>query len=130
MARALQYKAYDGRPLNGRSFYRLKQTDFDGRFDYSPVVAVENTPEFQSMKLFPNPSSGNRLYVQLEGFQDEQLQLSLFNAVGNVYYHRREKIEASSFLLDIKPRQPLNPGIYYLKLISLKGEKIHKILIR
>jgi hypothetical protein len=36
----LDYATTDAAPLRGQSFYRLKQVDFDGAFEYSPVRAV------------------------------------------------------------------------------------------
>jgi hypothetical protein len=36
----LNYHAVDENPLSGVSAYRLKQTDFDGRYQYSGLVAV------------------------------------------------------------------------------------------
>ena len=35
------YAAKDNSPYNGISYYRLKQTDFDGKFEYSNIVAVD-----------------------------------------------------------------------------------------
>lgn len=43
----LNYRAMDEHPFTGISYYRLKQTDYDGRFSYSLVAPVEfkqNTP--------------------------------------------------------------------------------------
>ncbi len=34
------YNAEDTRPLEGLSYYRLKQTDYDGKFTYSPIKSV------------------------------------------------------------------------------------------
>ena len=34
------YSLVDNMPLSGTSYYRLKQTDFDGKFSYSPIVAI------------------------------------------------------------------------------------------
>ena len=36
----IDYATTDVAPLRGQSFYRLKQVDFDGTFEYSPVRAV------------------------------------------------------------------------------------------
>lgn len=36
----LTYKLYDSSPLNGLSYYRLRQTDFNGNTTLSPVVSV------------------------------------------------------------------------------------------
>lgn len=35
------YKVYDSSPLKGISYYRLKQTDFDGQTSYSRIVSAE-----------------------------------------------------------------------------------------
>jgi hypothetical protein len=35
------YTAFDITPLYGRSYYRLKKTDYDGKFTYSEVVVVD-----------------------------------------------------------------------------------------
>lgn len=52
----LQYEEFDENPLNDVSYYRLKQTDFDGNYTYSNIVAVNI--EGKPVELFPNPVSG------------------------------------------------------------------------
>lgn len=39
-SRTLNYLFVDERPLYGVSYYRLKQTDFDGKYSYSQIVAI------------------------------------------------------------------------------------------
>ncbi|MCX6290527.1 MAG: hypothetical protein NT126_02030, partial [Bacteroidetes bacterium] len=51
----LNYSFPDEHPLTGISYYRLKQTDFDGRFSYSPVVMISYKKD-QKFYLYPNPS--------------------------------------------------------------------------
>ena len=45
-------------PHFGISYYRLKQIDFDGKFEYSKSVVVSN---YQSLnaRVYPNPNTGN-----------------------------------------------------------------------
>jgi hypothetical protein len=52
------YETVDDGPYKGVSYYRLKQTDFDGQFTRSAVVRVyiENTAE---IVIYPNPFSGS-----------------------------------------------------------------------
>lgn len=48
----IDYHAYDARPVSGISYYRLKQTDFDGAFEYSYIVSVFNgNEEIQLIKV-------------------------------------------------------------------------------
>ncbi|MFY0594779.1 MAG: hypothetical protein JXQ92_19245, partial [Roseivirga sp.] len=44
------------KPANGLSFYRLKQTDFSGEFEYSEIRSVRVESLFQaSYRAYPNP---------------------------------------------------------------------------
>lgn len=55
----LYYKTTDDDPFHGITYYRLKQTDFNGHFSYSDVIAVVNEQEDLSLaNLHPNPSLG------------------------------------------------------------------------
>ncbi len=51
------YSFVDNNDLIGAVQYRLKQTDFDGGFEYSVVVTVEpeNKPKFKLSQNYPNP---------------------------------------------------------------------------
>lgn len=54
----LYYTAWDENPMQGMCYYRLKQTDFDGAFEYSHVVAVKiNSGEHGTVQAYPNPTT-------------------------------------------------------------------------
>ncbi len=48
--------SYVDTELKGETYYRLKQTDYDGKFTYSNIEVVSSKKE-PSVKIFPNPSS-------------------------------------------------------------------------
>jgi hypothetical protein len=52
---SLSYQTYDPYPLKGISYYRLKQTDYDGKFTYSSIESISNT---EGVMVLPNPGSG------------------------------------------------------------------------
>ena len=57
----ISYEYLDAKPLPGRLFYRLKQVDFDGRFEYSYIISVltGELPQLQVQSLYPNPTAGD-----------------------------------------------------------------------
>ena len=54
----LSYAAYDELPIAGISYYRLKQTDFDGRYEYSDIKAV-SFYDSEKFNIIPTPSEEN-----------------------------------------------------------------------
>ncbi|NQX98867.1 MAG: T9SS type A sorting domain-containing protein, partial [Flavobacteriales bacterium] len=50
----LNYYDIDENPYKGVSYYRLKQTDFNGDFEYSKIVTINNIKE-GTITAFPNP---------------------------------------------------------------------------
>ncbi|MEM0991793.1 MAG: T9SS type A sorting domain-containing protein [Bacteroidota bacterium] len=63
---AKQYDFLDVLPYSGTNYYRLKQMDFDGDFEYSKIISVQwKATNESNLKIFPNPST-NRLYYLLK----------------------------------------------------------------
>ena len=52
----LNYTEYDRSPTQGLSYYRLKQIDNDGTYNYSNTVSVVYGSK-SKVKLIPNPSN-------------------------------------------------------------------------
>jgi len=49
------YTFTDTKPLLGMNYYRLRQVDFDGKYEYSGIVNVEHTSD--DVYLYPNPAT-------------------------------------------------------------------------
>lgn len=117
----LYYNFDDSEPLEGISYYRLKQTDFDGKFEYSKVIAVENCKEASvKLSIYPNPSNGT-FFIMYSGNQEEISAIKVFNVIGKMVYHSN----TYQSIIDISDNQS---GIYFVQLISQKGTLIEKII--
>lgn len=79
----LSYSEIDYNPYNGLSFYRLKQTDFDGQFEYSKIISTHiKNNEKSHVKIYPNPSNNQ---IIIEGSPSELEEVKIFNSLGQKY---------------------------------------------
>jgi hypothetical protein len=114
----LSYAFTDEEPLMGNAYYRLKQTDFDGKFEYSGIVAVLNAINKPDVQLYPNPANGAVIITGME-----QADLIIVNSVGNKVVVQ----QLSALNATIDTSNMLN-GIYYV-YISLGKESVVKKLV-
>ncbi len=84
---AQEYHFIDYHPLRGISYYRLKQTDKNGQFSYSPMVRVDNSATAGQMQLFPNPASGDE-NIMLEIRSEEPVIIDIYDTNGKLIYTR------------------------------------------
>ena len=69
------YSIEDNCLCNGITYYRLKQTDFDGASTFSASVSVFSESD---ITIFPNPSSGE---ITVAGLK-ENVKMEVFNSIG------------------------------------------------
>jgi hypothetical protein len=71
------------RQLNGNGYYRLKQVDKDGRFEYSKVIrTTTNCSDKGRVLVYPNPINyDQKLIVNISGYAG-RIRAELFNADG------------------------------------------------
>ncbi|WP_304234679.1 T9SS type A sorting domain-containing protein [Jiulongibacter sediminis] len=106
------YQFTDSNPLLGLNYYRLKQIDLDGTFEFSKIIQVNFKPDDLFVNIYPNPLvKGQKVTVRKS---DELLLKGIVNNVGK---------ELSNDLED------LDPGLYILKFESETGSFINKRLI-
>jgi hypothetical protein len=100
------YSAEDINPYNGTSYYRLKQTDFNGDYKYTAIVQVDMSKK-SFAAVYPNPAS-NQLFLNVSDEYDN-VSFKLIDAMGREVL--RQRIDSSD-LNDINT-EALSPGIYY-----------------
>lgn len=105
-----QYEIVDTSPFTTRSYYRLKQTDFDGKFDYSPIALVK-FDHTDVLHVFPNPSDG-RFTLSVDHFNLSQIRLC--NSLGQIV-QASITIKDKFALIDISDAKP---GVYVLQVFD------------
>jgi hypothetical protein len=120
----LNYKMVDYTPLPGVSYYRLKQTGFDGKFEYSQIEAVSFTGEEEGkpeVLIYPNPVKGeNDINVLLSNFPSNlSLNIILNDTRGKeVYTSFINTDEQGVGVENIKTTTILESGIYFVRVIA------------
>ncbi|HYV91368.1 MAG TPA: T9SS type A sorting domain-containing protein [Chitinophagales bacterium] len=106
---SLSYLAYDLHPLQGKNFYRLSQTDYNGTtIVFQTIEVTMGNPPVKIPTLFPNPTSG---VVHIENI-DPSLACSI--TVSNLLGQEVEKLnEIPEAVLDLRS---LRRGIYLLRI--------------
>lgn len=108
-----QYISYDRTPLSGISYYRIRQTDFDGYYSFSETKTLlingqTNSPE---ILLFPNPSSNGRFFIT--PVQKGSYLLSVYDVFGKTIYSDEiyfQENQATPYYFD----KNLNSGSYII----------------
>lgn len=96
--------------VSGKTYYRLKQVDYNTDFAYSDVVSVSATQaELIPVRVYPNPASGS--YVYAEGLQDKST-IRVYNAIGQQQAVRINNL-ANRAEISIAD---LSNGVYYINI--------------
>lgn len=109
------YVFKDPEPLNGVSFYRLRQVDLDGKIDFSEVRTVSFEYEVPIV-VYPNPNDGYTCFVQCNDCNLDDLTVSAFDHLGGKVDPPISLSHQSENLVEVVFTQRLAMGVYTLVL--------------
>lgn len=116
----LSYAFTDTEPYRGLSYYRLKQTDFDGRSSYSEIVAVMLTDK-NSLIGVPNPAS-DEFTVYFDSEMEYDFTLTDMN--GRIVFEKQQITSGYSM-----NTSPFASGMYQVKLTNERVEPMFMKLV-
>jgi hypothetical protein len=109
--RLLKYSYLDSEPYPGLSYYRLKQTDFDGRFEYSDVRAVNFESQGVIAKIYPNPAKEK---FNIFTWYEDDYQVNVTDATGKTVWAEKNSKEINS--------HDFASGMYLVKITFKDGK--------
>jgi hypothetical protein len=103
---------------NKTVYYRIKETDEQGRSYYSSIVSLPVGPTKNNFSLYPNPAKNS---ITLSGYKTikEQVVFSLYNTEGKLIRKENWQLPNGSYSKTISI-EDIAPGIYS---IQLSGEE-------
>lgn len=120
------YAGTDDEPLTGFSYYRLKVLSRDGSTSFFGLQSVFVDADPVAMKVFPNPSYGQSIYVKLPAVADYRAQL--YDVRGNEIACELEQPTIAG-VYTLHPATALSQGMYWLKIVSEQGVYQRKIIV-
>lgn len=113
------YQAYDPSPF-ALTFYRLKQTDFNGQSRYSATIQLAMDPtqgtETIAATVFPNPAS-DALHLRLEAFSGvTDMQIEIFGLNGQRVKSETVTVNGAGIYANVIDVSDLSAGMYVLQL--------------
>jgi hypothetical protein len=112
------YNTIDPNPVYGRSYYRLKQTDYSGEHTYSDVRVIDyEGPKFSVLKVYPNPTPGDKVTIIVTGLKDQTtVPIVIFNVQGQLVFEATYVVETPGTLhREIEFANRLKAGVYVIK---------------
>ncbi len=133
----LHYIVIDKNPYEGTSYYRLKQTDFDGNHEVFDIVAVnymkDETANTCVLTVYPNPCDAfcNVVLSDCARNNNSQIILQILDANGKLITttYRLPALD-SGFQYKIDANNLLVPGLYYIKINQDEKQLLEKLIVR
>jgi hypothetical protein len=108
----LLYGYIDDNPVKGVSYYRIKQTDFNGNFKYSKTVTVSFDNNNTGVKITAN---SGMLNIMVNTTVAGPLLVNVYNTVGALLYSNTSNISIGGSTISLSPGLPAS-GIYIVKV--------------
>ncbi|WP_235292851.1 T9SS type A sorting domain-containing protein [Portibacter lacus] len=115
------YDFIDRSSISGENYYRLKQVDNNGDYDYSKIISVNKAGS--RIIWYENPVLDGMLNIHLDAELSDELNYILYDMAGNII--KQEKLSNWQSEINVRDLK----GIFLLRLESPKTNIIQKVII-
>lgn len=112
-----KYSFTDKTPFNGVNYYRLKQVDFDGQFEYSKIISITKKVLAQDIRIAPNPAK-TKFNITFPSTMEQKIRMEIFNMNGQQV--RSQILNVAGGLQTINISN-LQTGMYIINLTTNSG---------
>jgi GEVED domain/Secretion system C-terminal sorting domain len=120
------YTFNDNSPLKGKSYYRLKMINADGKNKQSEVRTITLRKGLEELTVTPNPAK-EKAAVQLTASQDALATVTVSDMSGKILYRSNSEVRKGINTIGL-PVEKLSNGTYMVQ-VSLNEEIITRKLV-
>lgn len=106
------YQFIDFEPSNEVVYYRIKQVDYDGKFDYSKIVTVKRDNKLDELGVYPNPAVA-QINIEFKRSLKTTGMYTVSNSFGQIVKQGDIASNLDGYSLKV---DDLGPGLYYFDL--------------
>ena len=123
----ITYIGYDENPFPGTSYYRLKQTDYDGSYVYSGLVELYN-PYISNINDFVVTLNGEDVIIKYTLGESADFDIVIYDMMGRIVEHMLadNKVGKNKMIINARPYES---GAYFVVLQNRADIHSEKIII-
>lgn len=128
-ATKLNYSFTDSENITNNSYYRLKQLDWDGRFEYSSVICISTVINAKKiLMVYPNPIT---TWIEIAGDVElthaTDITFTVTSCEGYSIIHYTGTLQEATSILNEK-LDAIKSGIYFIKIRSRYQDYVQKFI--
>ncbi|MBS1747273.1 MAG: T9SS type A sorting domain-containing protein [Bacteroidetes bacterium] len=121
-----KYSFTDNLPLSGINYYRIKQIDKDGSYQYSEIKKVNMADAIKRWNVYPNPAKDKATLYPLNNYT--KTDIAVCNLNGKIVYHTSVSNVMANQSINI-PVGNLSKGVYVIKIVTDKNTDTQKLVV-
>lgn len=114
---------------SGIIYYRLKQIDIDGKFQYSNIVVVKLKIEHLEFSISPNPVTGP-LLLTIFSSNNTRVVVIVNDVLGKTVLKQDLILNTGINNINIQNKNSLINGTYFLRIVTKGIEKTSKFVVQ
>jgi hypothetical protein len=121
---AKSYNALDANPLPGSNYYRLKQVDINGNYEYSRIINIKMSTQKTSISVLANPFH-NTLSVNFISAGPKVVSARLIDITGKQVAKEQWSVSNGNSTKEFSNISGLQHGMYILTIRNNSGEILY-----
>lgn len=123
----LRYDATDWDPFYGISYYRLRQVDIDGNYQFSNFASVDfgSTSQMTAI-VYPVPAQAGNISLKINNVSGESIRLDITDLAGRTEYSHEFAVTGSFMDINLPDTETLSPGGKLIRITTSNGISVFR----